>query len=367
VFIDDDVQPTPAFLEAHVRAHKDHPGSVVLGPYPPAPWASRSLSRLALRRWWTQHFAAMAEPGHRIWYSDVLTGNLSVPKEIWQDVGGLDGRLRAREDYELGIRLIRAGIPIVFAHAALGLHHAHESMGLDSALRRARNEGRADALIARKHPEAASHLRLIGWRRAASWKTDLLHRTILRGGPRMDRGAQAIERLVSYLDRRGLRRLHARLFHRLNCYWYIRGVGESLESFAAWQDLAAAPAESWECPTLVIDLRQGLAGAEAILDAEQPQRVELRYGERSLGLLHYSAVAERWRGRHLRAHLFAQAGAPYLRCLAEDGVFTDRDPRSTEPLVEAIDRMGRFFGGGGPPHTFWEQHEQWRRFPSLDT
>jgi|tagenome__1003787_1003787.scaffolds.fasta_scaffold20963980_3 GT2 family glycosyltransferase len=367
VFLDDDVLPTPGLIEAHVRAQEDNPGSVVLGPYPPVPWASQSLSRLAVRRWWTEHFATMAEPGHRIWFSDVLTGNLSVPAEIWQDVGGLNARLRAREDYELGIRLMRAGIPIVLAPGALGHHRVHESTGLAGTLRRARDEGRADALIARKHPQARDELRLIGWRRSASWRTDALHRTVLRGSARMDRGAEAMERLVTFLDHRGLRRLHTRLFHRLNGYWYIRGVGESLGSFAAWQDLAAAPAQILEPPALVLDLRQGLAAAEAVLDAERPQRVALRYGERTLGHLHHSAVAERWRGRHLRPHLYAQVGAAYLHCLAEDGAFSDGDPRRTEHLVAAIDRMGRFFGRGGPPYTFWEQHEQWRRFPSLDT
>jgi GT2 family glycosyltransferase len=366
IFLDDDVDPTPGFIEAHVRAHDEHPRSVVLGPYPPLPHASSSLSRLALRRWWTRHFAAMAEPGHRIHYTDVLTGNLSMPKEIWQDIGGLDERLRAHEDYELGIRLIEAGVPIVFASRALGYHYEHETTRLDGYFRRAREEGRAAVLIGEKHPEIRPAMKFVDRRRRSSWKAELAHRIVFSGGPRMDRAARTLERLLAILDHRGLRKLHAGLFRRMKEYWYVRGVSQSMQSFSAWRSLAREPVRAPETSALVIDLRQGVAEAAAVLDAERPQWVELRYGSRRLGQLSYSAGAEPWRGEHLPAHLFAHAGTAYLRAMAEYGAIPTVAPENSQRLAAGITRMARHFGWRRQPFTFGEQHEQWLRAGVLD-
>src|SRR5262245_27713292 len=35
LFLDDDVEPTPPLIEAHVEAHRHRASGVVLGPYPP--------------------------------------------------------------------------------------------------------------------------------------------------------------------------------------------------------------------------------------------------------------------------------------------------------------------------------------------
>lgn len=360
IFLDDDVRPMPGLVEAHVEAHRENPGCVVLGPYPPAPWPSRSLARLMHRHWWTQHFADVAEPGHRMRYRDVLTGNLSVTAQLWHEIGGLDERLRAHEDYEFGIRLIQAGIPIVFAPRALGLHHEHETKSLDGALLRAREEGRAEALIALEHPEVRAALRLVTIRRGRGRKTHLVHRTVFAGGKGMDGAARHLGRLLGVLDRRGLRDVHARLYVQLSTYWFVRGVSQSLRSFSAWQDIARLPAARKRAPALVLDLRPGLPSARALLDAERPERAHVQYGGRLLGHLPLDVGAEPWRGAHLDAVLLGPLGSAYLHARAEDCTIDGMDAGSSRRLASGISRMSRYFGVSRPPFPLQEQDEQWR-------
>ena len=124
IFVDDDVEPAPSFIAAHIRAHAENAGGVVIGPYPPLPRATSSLFRLRQRLWWTEKFDAVAQAAHRFTYHDLLSGNLSISAELWGKIGGFDPRFRhSREDYELGIRLIHAGVPFTFAPDAHGYHH----------------------------------------------------------------------------------------------------------------------------------------------------------------------------------------------------------------------------------------------------
>jgi len=57
----------------------------------------------------------MARPGHRFSYHDFFSGNVSLPAAIFRRVGGFDEVIKVRlEDYELGIRLLKAGARFIF-------------------------------------------------------------------------------------------------------------------------------------------------------------------------------------------------------------------------------------------------------------
>ena len=89
VFLDDDMEPEPQLLDAHYRAHAGSSGRRVVMGYLPPDADLRADLRTGRRRidwlkvqlsdWWEEGFAAMAEPGHRFAYTDVLSGNLSLP------------------------------------------------------------------------------------------------------------------------------------------------------------------------------------------------------------------------------------------------------------------------------------------------
>ncbi|MFB7665288.1 glycosyltransferase family 2 protein [Kitasatospora sp. NPDC056138] len=70
------------------------------------------------------------------------TLNTSVPKSFFDLVGGFDTRFEVKgiEDIELGCRLARAGLPTVFAPAAITLHQPHERDRNREVVRDRRNE-----------------------------------------------------------------------------------------------------------------------------------------------------------------------------------------------------------------------------------
>jgi GT2 family glycosyltransferase len=94
----------------------------------------------------------MARPGHRFSYRDFFSGNVSLPAALFRRVGGFDEAIKVRlEDYELGIRLLKAGARFIFSPEATGDHH--ENSDLELWLERVRKEGIATVQITRAHPE----------------------------------------------------------------------------------------------------------------------------------------------------------------------------------------------------------------------
>ena len=102
-----------------------------------------------------------ARAGGRLELTDLLTGQLSVRREVFLRLGGFDsnftrdGRLGG-EDYDFGLRLARAGYQIAFnpdaiswqRYVASPRHYLHQWRGF----------GRAQVMLARKHPETAATL-----------------------------------------------------------------------------------------------------------------------------------------------------------------------------------------------------------------
>ncbi len=363
IFLDDDVEPGATFLAEHIKAHQDHPGSVVLGPYPPLPVASRKGFRLAVRQWWTHHFARLAESGHRMSYRDVLTGNLSLKAATWHLIGKFDPALRAHEDYEFGIRAIQAGVPVVYQPGAQGYHYEHETMQIDGAFGRARNEARADVAIARRHPEIGYEFKVGPWGRYLQRGTNEVVRAMFAARGRGDGLAHKAARLLLSLDKHGLRGRHIVLYGQLISYWYTRGLIDCFRSFAEWRAFALSfPEPRLEAP-LAIDLRKGIEAAEEALDRMRPRHARLIYADEPVGDLPYAAGTEPWAARHLRPFLTRELGPAYLRVLAADGLIADSGPEGRRRLVKAITRMAPHYPIRHSPAVWNEQAQQWRAVP----
>ncbi len=155
VLLDDDMAPSPGWLEAHLRAHRTAAEQgrrlLVLGAAPAriAPDAPGVARYLAGR--FDRHLAAL-EAGRPISFRDVYTGNASLRRADFLAVGGFDERFReyGNEDGELAIRLREAGVEPVYEPAARASQRFAKDLG--AALRDARGKGRTAALLARLHP-----------------------------------------------------------------------------------------------------------------------------------------------------------------------------------------------------------------------
>jgi glycosyltransferase involved in cell wall biosynthesis len=159
LMVDDDVRPDPRLVELHARHHEGRDDTVVLGALPLEPQEREPGHRRKARAWWSREMERRAASGQPPGFRDFVTGNVSVCRSRLLAEGGFDASFSAygREDYELGYRLLRAGLRFVHEPAAVGVHR-DRTPALDW-LRRPREEGRADAHFVRTHPELAADIR----------------------------------------------------------------------------------------------------------------------------------------------------------------------------------------------------------------
>ena len=159
VFLDDDIEPLPALLAEHHRAHADAGvPALVIGPPLPVRTPDSNLDTIGAWAWWEGQLASMARPGHRFSFTEVFSGDLSIPAELFRSLGGFDVNFACREDSELGIRLIRHGVRVLFAPGAGGLEHGVRGGPERRRLRDVGHlAGRAGTRPARRRPILVLH------------------------------------------------------------------------------------------------------------------------------------------------------------------------------------------------------------------
>lgn len=320
LFLDDDIEASPSLIDAHARAHNERPGRVVIGYLPPVVPSGRiDFLHIGLRNWWEGRFYEMRQPGYRFRYSDLLGGNFSLGSELFARVGGFDLSFRTHEDYELGMRLIKAGVDFFFAVDARGYHH--EAMDLNRSFARKYEEGQADVLMGRRHPELLSLLPL-ACPKAYSF-LGVIPSALAFKCPAAGLAMTAVLRqALAFLQWARMRGLWDRLRGGLCAYWYWRGVAEKLGSLSAASSFlqtgpARLPEEGCE---IEIDLREGLEASERILDQKRPKSVHIRFAQQFIGSIDSQPGAEPLRGVHLRPILLAGLAKRMLIALAMEGV-----------------------------------------------
>jgi glycosyltransferase involved in cell wall biosynthesis len=300
LFLDDDIEPTPHLVEAHVRRHEQASQRVVIG-YLPAVGKRMDFFQVELRSWWLATFMPMSSPGYRFVYTDLLSGNFSLARSLFQCVDGFDASLRCREDYELGMRLIQAGAEFCFAADALGYHH--EMTDLRRSLRRKYDEGLADIAIGQRYPELRSTFLAARLMKHYSI-LHLILQILVFTNPRFGdwlaaRGLQGTQ-ILEFLRLRGLWRF---ALDGLLAYWYWRGISEAIGSLRGFHQWMIEPPVMGMQSEASVDLLQGIVAATAQLDAERPHSAQIWYGAQYVGQIPAQPGVERLNGAHLRPWL----------------------------------------------------------------
>jgi GT2 family glycosyltransferase len=162
IFIDDDILPTPTFVEEHLRSHVRTPEAIVRG----AVINTESFDLLPPPVWTLANYS-----GNYFW-----TSNVSVARETLDRVGHFteDFREYGWEDIELGMRLRKAGVPAVFNKHALVFHHKPRPRAgnVEGMLRQARAQARTAVQLYALHPH---------WRVVLATGDDPLQRALHRG------------------------------------------------------------------------------------------------------------------------------------------------------------------------------------------
>ena len=168
LFLDDDMICEPDMLRHHAGSY-DEGADAVLGDIPLDPASPPGFLSRSVGRWAAERSAALAA-GKPLELGDLLTGQLSVKRAVFEQLGGFDAQFTANgnfgnEDLDFGIRLL-ANHDVRFN--PLAISRQRYVVQADQHLRQWHDAGQADVALARKHPErtnevfAGRRLRVIG-------------------------------------------------------------------------------------------------------------------------------------------------------------------------------------------------------------
>jgi GT2 family glycosyltransferase len=177
----------------------------------------------------------MSQPGHRFSYQDLLSGNLSLDAELFARLDGFDSAFAhcGGEDYEFGLRLLKADVSLVLAAVAVGYHYEHETNNLDRSFRRSRQEGRSDVSIGRRHPELRPMLHIKDYETAYFLVDKILVAIAFLWPTVVDGLAVSARKALDLLESLGMRGTWRWLRAKLRGYWYLQGVIDELKSRSA--------------------------------------------------------------------------------------------------------------------------------------
>jgi glycosyltransferase involved in cell wall biosynthesis/peptidoglycan/xylan/chitin deacetylase (PgdA/CDA1 family) len=157
LFLDDDMEPHPMLLAEHEYSYS-RGAAAVLGHIPLHPQAARNFLTEGYRTFAVDRAARLSQTGAELTLQDLLTGQLSVPRRLFEALGGFDvaftqGGTYGNEDVDFGHRFLAAGHKFEFNVYAISYHDY--LIQPRHYLRQARQTGRADVVFARKHPSRA--------------------------------------------------------------------------------------------------------------------------------------------------------------------------------------------------------------------
>jgi peptidoglycan/xylan/chitin deacetylase (PgdA/CDA1 family)/GT2 family glycosyltransferase len=155
LFLDDDMAPDRALLAEHERSHRAG-AHLVLGHLPLDPASPPTAVAAAVGRWAERRRARLAAANGRVPVPDLISGQMSVPRDAFERLGGFDVGLRQGEDRDFGCRARKAGLRVVFNPEAVS--HQYYDIDAREYLRRTRAGARGDRIVAARHPEVEREL-----------------------------------------------------------------------------------------------------------------------------------------------------------------------------------------------------------------
>ncbi len=160
LILDDDMSAHPRLIAEHDRSHREG-ADAVMGDLPLDPGSPPNLLSWGVGFWARTRCERLSAPGAEIRLDDLLTGQMSVSRQTYEELGGFDvgftrDGLFGGEDIDFGYRLLAAGKKVVFNPGAIT--YQYYDVGPAEYLQRARETGRSDWELVAKHPELSGRL-----------------------------------------------------------------------------------------------------------------------------------------------------------------------------------------------------------------
>ena len=164
IILDDDMEPVPGFVAAHLDAHAAGEAKAVMGPVPVVMSETMTAPSAYVGDKFNRHLERLARCGGPTTARDFYGGNLSIRRDVLLQVSGFDERFTqyGNEDVELSLRLASASVPIVFEPSAIATQRYDKTFAAHAADTVAK--GHTAVQLARLHPEVRSQLKLGEWR-----------------------------------------------------------------------------------------------------------------------------------------------------------------------------------------------------------
>lgn len=209
LFNDADILASPSLLSTHLRRHHERAHVAVVG----LEVQVKDLTEYEFKRDHPESRGHLHPPSRKkLSWLYFLTGNASVRRDDLLHAGCFDESFTGygHEDLELGYRLQRAGVEILYEPAAVNYHC--QDIGYEDQKEKMRLAGRSTARFYRKHPGFEVMLKL--------------------GMTPVSLGAHALlshlPHLLGYIDRRADRSRLAR--ELLLQYYYVSGIKEARDA-----------------------------------------------------------------------------------------------------------------------------------------
>jgi glycosyltransferase involved in cell wall biosynthesis len=228
VLVDDDMEPRPEFLAAHLGQHPPGTRRGVLGAVPihldpDSPPAARYI-----RDKFKRHEAKLAQAGYSIRFRDFYSGNFSIPRDVLMEAGLFDPAFNVygNEDSELALRLLRAGVALVYNGEAAATQHYEKDFA--ALARDNESKGQTAVLCLQKYPETLASLRRRSQK--GSWKWRIARRLLLAMTTAAGSLPGLMVRLVDWQERRRSPQLHR--YYRLTLdYFFWLGAGRAMKAW----------------------------------------------------------------------------------------------------------------------------------------
>lgn len=157
LILDDDMEADPSMLLEH--DHSQRKGAdLVLGDLPLHPDSPATLLSWGVGTWASERSDRLSTPGATIGLGDLLTGQVSISRELFEQLGGFDESFTREgmfggEDMDFGYRVLKSGFRIAFNPKAISFQYY--DVDPSAYLGRAREAGRSFEELIAKHPEHA--------------------------------------------------------------------------------------------------------------------------------------------------------------------------------------------------------------------
>jgi GT2 family glycosyltransferase/peptidoglycan/xylan/chitin deacetylase (PgdA/CDA1 family) len=154
LFLDDDMIADTDMLNQHAGLHRDG-ADAVIGDTPIYPDSATGFLGDSVARW-----IASTRVASPLSPFDIFTGQLSVQRTVFQDLGGFDAGFTAtdtfgHEDSDFGVRLLDR---FDVRHNPAAISHQNYAVSPRDYMARGRKAVAADLRFARKHPQLAREL-----------------------------------------------------------------------------------------------------------------------------------------------------------------------------------------------------------------